>query len=206
MSLTLLTLRPQHIVDYITRHPIDWSSKRLARRGGPGDRAGRPPTPAVEEFLRLLKLRGGLFTQEAFYAHLATVWRPWLSSKPDLQQNGIRAKAYRNFYPSMIDSLHVWSMLCAAGWFDVCSIDSREDAKRKTDLILVRDDTILRVGLRGPTSAATRAMRYKKLRRAGTARGVIDVPMCLDWPASPGNKRWFSLDSFRFLLELLPQP
>ena len=61
-GITLMYIPSDTIVRYVSENPIDWGSKDLAKRGGPGDQAGITPTPAVEEFLRLLIERRELFT------------------------------------------------------------------------------------------------------------------------------------------------
>ena len=105
--VTLLYFRSDYVVDFISQHPIDWKDRALAMRGGAGDQAGVTPTPAVHEFLSLLGKKQALFTQEEYHRYCAFVWRDWLLGKPEIQRQGVEAKLYRNFYPSMIDSLHV---------------------------------------------------------------------------------------------------
>src|SRR5262245_41698737 len=111
-SVALVYIKSPVILDYLTQHPIDWSHRDLAKRGGVGDSAGMTPTPAVREFLSLLReRRGALFTQEDFAQHCQQAWREWWSQKTLPQQKGVIAKLYRNFYPSLIDSLYVWALL-----------------------------------------------------------------------------------------------
>jgi hypothetical protein len=113
--LLLLYFPSRYIVEYVTRHPIDWADRELAKRGGDGDMAGKPPTPSVQEFLALLYETGELFTQEEYWARCADQWQTWINERiahhADLAKrdarhrqpriyDGLRAKAYRNFYPA----------------------------------------------------------------------------------------------------------
>jgi hypothetical protein len=199
MSLTLMYLHSDYIVSYVTNHPIDWQNeyRELARRGGAGDTAGVTPTPAVGEFLHVLSQRQSLFTQQDYLIHCRKVWQDWWGGLSDAQEKGMIAKLYRNFYPSMIDSLHVWAMLSEVGWFDVCYLDAYEDAIGKTDLTFKSGDKVIKLALMGPTRQAREDRDYKLTHR-NNGRGIeaVEAQLSLSRVRSPGNKRWFRLSDF----------
>lgn len=204
--IVLLYFSSKAIIEYITKHPIDWDDKDLAKRGGPGDKAGVPPTPSVQEFLELLADRRQLFTQEEYWEHCASVWSAWIDRQalrfPNLPiRKGLRAKAYRNFYPSMIDSLHVWAVLSETGNFQRCVLDSYDDAVAKSDITVTAHETDYSIALIGPTFSASQDRQYKQNHRPGydNSGNVIPVQMSLDRPRSPGNKRWYRKDDFNDL-------
>jgi len=201
----LIYLASGAIKDYCAMHPVNWSDRELACLGGPGDRAGRPPVSSVEIFLDLLRSERGLFTQERFWDGCVASWGEWLlvlpnrnrRDDPEVQRRGLQAKAYRNFYPSMIDSLHVWSMLVEVGGFDRCFLDSVEDHTGKTDLtVCEKNGTVHRIALQG------RSGKSKQMRRPA-ARGemapdvhVVRMPDFAVRPRGVGNKQWFDKDDF----------
>jgi len=196
-SMALVYIKSQSILDFLEKHPVNWANRDLAKRGGMGDSAGMPPTPAVREFLSLLRQTHDLFTQDAFASHCQHAWSDWWDTLNDRQQLGVTAKLYRNFYPSLIDSLHVWSLLVEAQWFDRCIMDSCDDATGDTDLTLTRDDKTIRVALIGPTAAAQEDRHFKRTyRHNGVPVSCYTVQLPAQRPMAPGNKRWFCLDDF----------
>jgi len=217
--IILLYFPSKTIVEYITKHPIDWSDKELARRGGDGDRTGIPPTPFVQEFLMLLAARKALFTQEEYWQHCADAWCDWLNerkahfatwhvtSRPRIPE-GLRAKAYRNFYPAMIDALHVWSMLCETGVFYSCFLDSYEDATGKSDITVTSNGNGYKIALVGPTFNAANDRKYKVECRPGyeDAEKSIVKRIPLERARQPGNKRWYTLDDFSDLITNVAAP
>lgn len=190
-GITLLYIPSDEIVRYVTAHPIDWHKPEMANRGGPGDKAGITPTPAVEEFLRLLMDRRALFTQSEYMHHCWVQWRSWIEPKPMDQKVGVKAKLYRNFYPAMIDSLHVWAMLVETGMFDTCVLNSAEDAISKTDLIVTSGPKAYRLALIGPTINAIQDRQYKLANRGNGEDTSIEIVLPSEYPRQPGNKRWY---------------
>jgi len=189
---TLLYIPSYEIVEFVANNPIDWEDKDRAKRGGVGDQAGVTPTPAVEEFLSLLLEKGSLFTQSEYMHYCWEKWRAWVTPKCNEQKKGIKAKLYRNFYPAMIDSLHVWSMLCESGMFNTCILNSTEDAIGKTDLIVQSGQRLYRIALLGPTINATSDRAYKiKHRGSDTDCECVEIQMPSHYAKTPGNKRWF---------------
>lgn len=215
-SVTLAYFSSDYIIDFITTYPIQWMPLQMSRRGGIGDQAGIPPTPAVHEFLVLLRGKQNLFTQTEYFEHCQVAWHEWWTTLVfktwsghfvdnnlirSRLQGGVRAKLYNNFYVSMIDSLHAWAILCEAGWFDVCVMDSYSDAVSKTDLTLSRNGTKCKVALIGPTAQAREDLDYKRHNR-GTKKfsdrtTVVQLP--ISRPKEPGNKRWYELGDFEKL-------
>jgi len=191
-SPALIYFPSQYIVDYITKNRIDWDQADLARRGGWGDRAGIPPTPAVAEFLSLLTQKGDMFTQKEYMEHCFSQWSGWLQERQQMHWRGLQAKLYRNFYPSMIDSLHVWAMLCETRRFDSCFLSSYEDAIGKTDLIVMNGDIQYRLALLFEN--AKENLDYKKTHRhRGDVSPCIEIVLPKIYPRNPGNKRWYKI-------------
>jgi len=192
-GITLLYIASDRIVQYISQNPIDWDDRDKAKRGGVGDRAGITPTPAVEEFLRLYIERRELFTQKEYMVHCWEQWRDWIIDKPLEQKLGIKAKLYGNFYPSMIDSLHVWAMLSESRMFSSCVLNSTEDAIGKTDMIVTCGVREIRLALIGPKEAASNDRAYKLKYRSPESSDIdcVEVVLPREYPKTPGNKRWF---------------
>ena len=189
----LIYIPSREIVNFITAHPINWldNMKDLAKRGGVGDSAGVTPTPAIEEFLNLVVSLRGL-TQRQYMEHCWQAWESWIRRLRQEQKLGVKAKLYRNFYPSAIDSIHVWAMLCETGEFDMCLLSATEDAIGKSDLVLKRGDKELRIALQVGTKQAKDDRSYKKEHRRNDEAGCKEVWLSLDAPKDPGNKRWFA--------------
>lgn len=192
MATTLLYIPSTEIMGFVSDNPIDWRNehKLTAKRGGYGDQAGPTPTPAVEEFLKMLQDRRALFTQQEYAVWCFRAWFDWIGPKHRLQKLGVHTKLYRNFYPSMIDSLHVWAMLVESGRFDACVLDSADDAIGKTDLTVTAGDATFRLALIGPTAQAATDRAYKIERRSTDRSACIEIAMQIGAPKSPGNKRW----------------
>lgn len=213
--IVLLYFPSRHIVEYITKHRIDWADAELARRGGDGDKAGIPPTPSVQEFLALLRETGALFSQEEYWAHCVNQWQSWINKvmRDPMKRNvrvyeGLRAKAYRNFYPAMIDALHVWALLCETSQFDCCFLDSYLDATGKSDITVVSGAQECNIALIGPTKQAIQDRAYKETHRSGyeSANRSIIIRMPIERKREPGNKRWYQLADFEPVYKALAIP
>lgn len=189
---TLLYIPSEEIVEFVSNNPIDWEDREKSKLGGIGDKAGVTPTPAVEEFLSLLLEKRALFTQREYMQYCWGKWSVWITPKPTEQKLGIKAKLYRNFYPAMIDSLHVWSMLCESGMFTNCVLNSTDDAIGKTDLIVRTTQRIYRIALLGPTIHAAADRAYKVGHRGNeTDYECVEIQLPAHYLKYPGNKRWF---------------
>lgn len=194
MGVSLIYVPSGAIVEYIASNPINWLRKYrdMARRGGIGDSAGVTPSPAVYEFLSLYHHEKGLFTQRAYAEWCIEQWREWLTEKTDQQRFGVSVKLYRNFYPSMIDSLHVWAMMVETGGFHSCILDSTLDAIGKTDLTLVRYGVSYRVALLSGSANSVGDRRYKLSHRSGdNDPSCIEIRLPMSREQTPGNKRWY---------------
>lgn len=199
MGESLIYMSSQHIMDYVEQHPIMWmdDKKEMASLGGAGDKAGLPPVPSVELWIRCLRTKEQLFTQEEYakFCFADDKWSAWLRGKHAEALEGLRIKLYRNFYPSMIDSLHVWALLAETGLFDSCIVETDRDAIAKVDMTVTTKGHRLALALRGPTPDATWAKQYKaQYRNNGQARDAIELALSIRKPRSPGNKRWFDAE------------
>ena len=184
-----------YIVEFVRQHRIVWGDRNLARRGGEGDMAGLPPVSSALMFLELVKLNDGLFTQSDYFDHCVRRWGEWYDGQPELLQQGIKAKAFGNFYPSFIDSLHVWSLLSETGTCDRCFLNSTDDVHKDTDLTIYMDGRSVVVALIGPTARARKCRDYKqKFRGASTESVTVQLPW--NRPRDPGNKRWYVIEDF----------
>lgn len=215
MGVSLVYIPSKEIIAFCKENPIDWSNAELAKIGGIGDQAGLPPIPSVDIFLDLYHCRKSLFTQEQFFSHCLSMWESknpeWVAglylqpgrpkSAPSFIEfpsylDGLRAKAYRNFYPSMIDSLHVWAMMVESGWFKMCYLDSCEDATGKSDITAIdnRGDEYKFALLIGSKNGLS-ALRHKRGSRSnGITTHFVDVPLPTSRPKGIGNKRWYCMD------------
>lgn len=199
MGESLIYMSSRHIVEYIAQHPIMWmeDKKEMADRGGAGDKAGLPPVPSVELWIGCLRGKERLFSQDEYAEHYFCNSRikAWLQGKPSDQIEGVRVKQYRNFYPSMIDSIHVWALLAETGLFDSCIVETDRDAISKIDMTVTAEGHRLSLAIRGPTPEATRAKAYKdKYRGIGQAAKAIELALSINKPRAPGNKRWFDAE------------
>lgn len=217
----LIYIPSEEIVSFVTQNPIDWlenpkkdkfyyqaitdddkekpqfrdrsryTVKDFYALGGFGDQAGVTPTPAIEEFLNLLIERRSLFTQYEYMHYCWGKWESWIRGLTEFQKYGVRAKLYRNFYPSAIDSLHVWAMLADTGAFEMCLMSATEDAIGKSDLVLRSGSREFRIALQINTSQSRNDRQHKKLNRNNDEPDCIEVWLSLDEPKAPGNKRWY---------------
>ena len=178
-----------------------WADKELSARGEEGDLAGITPTPAVREFLALSQAAPELFTHQQFIDHCVHNWHTWYSTLSLPRQRGIVAKLRNNFYPAMIDTLHAQALLVEACVFDFVLLDWQSDVKDKVDLILQKQNQVLRLALVGPSPGARANREFKLLRRPGKYdQHIITVTMSWDRSTVRGNKRWFTKEDFSFLL------
>lgn len=104
------------------------------------------------------------------------------------------SRLYRNFYPSAIDSLHVWAMLVETGCFACCALDVMKDAVDKTDLtVWTLDRQCVKICLYVDSPNCKWWTRYKRSIR-GKAAGAIDLILKMERPKGVGNKRWYTLE------------
>jgi hypothetical protein len=186
----LLYISSDAIENYCANHPLEWPERSVAN----GEGNVLTPTPAIAVFFRLLTKTGDLFTQQAY---LSFAWQEWAESRHKFTQaqiDGLGARLYRNFYPSAIDSLHVWALLVETGRFDKCVIDTVADAVGKTDITVwpTLNGNPLRIALYTDNPYSRARTEYKREFRGAAPRGTIDVTLKMDRPKQPGNKRWYN--------------
>lgn len=187
--------------EFLCRHPMEWLDTEMSARGEEGDRAGITPTPAVREFLALCQAAPELFTHQQYTDHCVQQWDAWFSTLSLPRQRGVIAKLRNNFYPAMIDTLHAQALLVEACVFDFVLLDWQSDVKDKVDLILQKQNRILRLGLVGPSPRARANREFKLVHRPGKYdQHIITITMSWNRPTSRGNKRWFTTEDFSFLL------
>lgn len=201
MSVSLIYVPSREIVRYVSEHPVDWmdGQRHLANRPGClADQAGMTPVPAVQMFLECYHAKQQLFSQTEYqeFCFSNSTWSSWLAAKPPQQVEAVGVKLRRNFYPAMVDALHVWSLLVETGAFDYCALDSAKDAIGKTDLTVTYGGKVMRIALSAESRAATYANDYKQSYRGGPPAQTHVIRLSLDRPKSPGNKRWYRLDDF----------
>lgn len=190
--ITLTYIASSAIIDYISKHPIDWTDNHLAQLGQPGDK--RTPTPAMSLFFELFANRRALFSQTEYIAYAEEQWRDWFDLLSPLEYRGVRARLRCNFYVSAIDSLHVWAMLIETGRFNSCVIDTVLDVTGKTDITVTNQEgKTVSIGLAVSTRAGREAYAHKRAHR-GISQNAVMVWLPLDRPRSPGNKRWYQVE------------
>lgn len=195
--MKLIYLSSNAIKSFCTAHPIQWATREIANQGDI-----LTPTPGMQVFFDLLLESNRLFNQEQYYARACQVWRDWLDRLDDRRRWGIKARLYRNFYPSGIDSIHAWALLVETGLFDACYIDPLDDAKSKTDItVITKDRRAISIALYFGGAYSRQRTEYKRRVRGGPANAV-DVILPETRPRSPGNKRWYEVQDFAHVLEL----
>ena len=138
---------------------------------------------------------------------MESCWAAWGKDKrietlPHPIRGGLGVRLYRNFYPSMIDSLHVWALLAETQLFDVCFLDSTADAVAKTDLTLVKGSTEYRIALFAGSKRSVND-RLFKLKNRNTESEVlcIDVVLPMERKQSYGKKRWYEIGDFENFIQ-----
>lgn len=195
---TLLYISSSAIVDFVSHNPIYWPPRELTKIGGLADQAGIPPVPSVQSFLGLLGERRELFTQAEFADRCISDWGEWFGDLTEDIQHALRMKQYRNFYPSLVDSLHAWALIVETCDCDSCFINAYLDAVSKTDLIVIRGDSKLGIKLVGPTPYADQCRIHKQSNREFIVNlgDCVTVKMPCDRERNPGNKRWYFPEDF----------
>lgn len=197
--IALIYIASSAIIDYISKHPIDWTDHHLAKLGQPGDK--RTPAPAIALFFELFASRRALFSQAEYVAYAEKQWRDWFDSLSLLEYRGVRARLGCNFYVSAIDSLHVWAMLVETGQFSSCVIDTALDVVDKTDIIVInREGEVISISLAISSRAGREAYTYKEAHR-GVAQNTVMMWLPIDRPKSPGNKRWYRVEDIAAVVE-----
>jgi hypothetical protein len=217
MTIRLITANPDAIVDFCKAHPVDLKDawRKETNRGGMGDI--KPPTPAADAFFHLyLEEKGGdLPTQGEYAAYCATLWHEWYQLLTPLVRQCFEARLYRNFYPSFIDSIHVWALLGTRYYannhlvFDRCILDTYADVVTKADLLTYRGEECLRIALRIASYAARQAGHWKQAYRQTldrqSAQPCVEILLPLS-RAKIGGKRWYHWpEDFQVLFRIVEQ-
>jgi hypothetical protein len=203
MSFSLIYIAPQEVVRFITANPVVWPDKKLAN--GPGNLL--TPTPGMEVFFDFLQRRGGkLFSQREYVLFAWQCWAEWRTELSAIQRKGVSARIARNFYPSAIDSIHVWGMLVDSGRFDRCVIDTAVDAIGKVDITIFPFNSLpIKIGL-FPDTEESRKWRAHKAKYRGVGTEMVDLVLSMDREQSPGGKRWYNRGDLAVILTKLPPP
>lgn len=206
-SLTLMYFPSGAIVEFMAAHPVSWQDIGLAKLGKVGDSAGRTPTPAVYEFLALLRQRRELFSQQEYAEHCFRLpaWQEWLARCSEEQRRGVAAKLRCNFYVSMITTLHAWALLSESGQFDSCFMNSAEDVLDKRDLTVKTSERVMHLALVGPKGDSE--YTYKsEYRRGFGGQESLKVQLPKARKRGPGNLMWYELHDFHIIIEGLGPP
>lgn len=199
----LLYFSSNSIIWFITNNPINWTNRDIANSVG----NKLTPTSAIGVFFDFLDNNGGLFTQKEYveYAWKIPQWIDWKKELTDNEVNGINARLFRNFYPSAIDSLHVWAMLVETNLFAKCLIDIKQDTISKTDLIVWYEPNKkpIRIALSIDSDYNRVWLDYKRNTRGDIPKGLIDLKLPMDRKRSPGNKRWYNIDDLNPVINLI---
>lgn len=205
-SRCLIAFSSDYIVRFISLHPINWTMAHKANHHGSGDVL--TPEPAVQCFLDCLHDKQDLFSWEDYVLYCQERWNQnfpvWYNEElTEDNRDGLAVRLRRNFYPSMIDSLHVWALINEQKWYDRCLIDSYQDAVSKSDLILIKGDMSISVGIRAPGSMCDQHFQWKNdFRCDGKERPHVMIQIPYDRTRNPGNKRWFMTSD---LMHLQPE-
>ncbi len=184
-------LNTLQIREFVREHPIEQRDKSLSYMGGPGCRAGMPPSPAIHEFMKLYKLKSDLFHQKDFTWHCFYAWEQWLKNQIQIMKRGVASKLYNNFYPSMIDSIHVHALITQMGFR--CRIDTKADVVGGVDVSAYVGSTVVDIALTTGSNYAVQWAHYKwdSERAQNKTMRVVDVPK--------GDKVWYNEIDFMFL-------
>lgn len=204
-----------YIVEFVTQHPIDWceSQKEMAQRDGLADKCGRPPVPSMLIFFEAIVAARGLITQEEFWLASKQRWGDFptretqrrLGISLEEMHTALRVKAFRNFYPSAIDSLHLFSLLVESQVADRCSLDCAKDVLSSTDLTLEHKGKPYTVALHVGTVSARDSLNHKKKYR-GAKPCDFTVTLKMNRPKEPGNKRWLNESDLQEIIDEFKYP
>lgn len=201
-KITMTYFSSRLIVEYAKEHPIEWPSRELADTV----KDVRIPFSCIGAFFELLKKKDGLFNQEEYIDYLLDTGRLDIEPYGFDGLMGLEARIKRNFYPSALDSLHVFALLVESGRFARCTLDTLEDVVSKVDLsVTSKEGVCLGIALRAGSLSAKRWAVHKKMHRGGygNTEDVIEVPLSMDRPREPGNKRWYSVEDFEEVFKAL---
>ncbi len=217
-QIRLMYFNSDSIVRFVEEHPIDWMQPWrpwAVKRGCIADQAGVPPIANVEVFFALLSETKALFPQKEYFTSCINSWgEQWIESLKDKPIRGgesilngkprepgwtdqqcflhaLRVKAYRNFYPSCLDSLHVWSLLVEWGNFDECVLDVTEDVIGHTDITVKANGETYPIALHSGIGRGQEWLRHKQQAR-GAPNDKYVITFHPDSSQGAGGKRWYT--------------
>lgn len=191
-DIRLIYISSRAILDFCAAHPIKWMTPGEAN--GPGNVL--TPTPAIGLFYKYVAQTERMFTQEEYWNYANQEWGDWIDSLSQTVKDGLRARLYRNFYPSCVDTIYVWAMLAESGKFAYCVLDSIKDAVGKVDIsVHALNGQSVNIALYNDSKRALNWTVYKRTYR-GEVKDVIDVLLPMERAKGIGNKRWYEVSDF----------
>lgn len=199
MTYEVIYHSSEYILDWFSdpNHHVSWCPHELVDMGN-----FLTPVPGMQVFFEYLGMRGGLFTQKEFSDYFWSLIPDFKDGLERIRLRGLGARIWHNFYPSAIDSLHVWALLVESGRFARCLINSTEDVVGKTDLIVyTKNGQRLDLALRVDSPRSNYWAGQKQVNVSGM-RGVNEGTIDLLLPYSGrergvGNKRWYNYDDLK---------
>ena len=202
---SLIYISPRKIMRFLADNPVDWKYDDRDVADTLGNK--KTITPGMALFFDLLQKRGELFTQREYVLFANHYWNEWLNGFSAEERRAILIRTGVNFYPSAIDSLHVWGLLVESGKFEMCLIDPLMDAVSKVDLTLYPNNGLLpiKVALFAPTERSKK-WRKQKAKFRGIDSECVEIPLDMDSPKRPGNKRWYGIKDLKPIFDKLNPP
>lgn len=194
MTYEVIYHSSEYILDWFSdpNHRVSWCPHELVDMGD-----FLTPVPVMQVFFEYLGMRGELFTQKEFSDYFWSLVPDFKDGLERTRLRGLGARIWHNFYPSAIDSLHVWALLVESGRFARCLINSTEDVVGKTDLIVyTKNGQRLDLALRVDSPRSNYRAGQKRANASGM-RGVNEGTIDILLPYSgrergAGNKRWYA--------------
>jgi hypothetical protein len=186
-----------YIMRFITEHPIEWGDREIRRLHGPADQMGLPPSFAMAEFANFLNEFRRIPTQQEFidFCYAQPGWAAWLVLK---RPDGAAIYAHKlkgNFYPAAIDALHATALL--QNVYDTVSMSTDDDARHGVDVEITHGLWTVKIDLKGVQTLNAQWTQEYRAQMRGSRPGVLAITLPGDFPQSPGNKRWFTVEWLR---------
>lgn len=207
-NLRLEYYSSRHIQEFVTRFPVDWCDDRkyLANRVGClADLCGRPPVPSMLVFFQTV-IGHGLITQDQMWIASLEEWgQDFPPETCEARKRGyskakcleaLQVKCFRNFYSSAIDSLHVFALLVECRVAGRCTLDCAQDVCSATDLIVESYNHHFTIALVAGSSSGQNSLNHKRSHRQAKPCDFT-LPLPMDRPKTPGNKRWYNPDDLK---------
>lgn len=184
-------------IEFCRLNPIVWASREQKKLiNGAGNI--KTPTPALEVFFELLQERGELFCQFEYHRIALIKWYDEFLSWAKPVRYGVGWRLWHNFYPSAVDSLHVWAMLVETGEFDRCILDVADDTKGKTDVtVWHKEEGPVKIALHTDSPENRKWTKHKRKYRGAIPEGIVDIILPMDRPKGIGNKRWYKISDLK---------